>query len=829
MLHGLYWLLNNLADGAPIVLAVDDLQWSDTESLRFLNYLAPRLDGLRLVVLATSRSGERSTDLTRLAASPEATVLRPAPLSTEATAELCARCLGGTVEPDFAAACRDATGGNPFFLEALLREAADRRLSTSSGEAVRVQRIAPAAVTAAVLLRLSGAPATAGALVRAVAVIGDGASVAEAAAMAELAEEEAAGAADQLVALDILRPAAHLEFAHPIVREAVRADIGPRELAVAHARGARILETCGATEERIAAQIVQAAPTGDAGRVELLRRVAGEAIERGAPAAAVAWLGRALAEPPPPSVRAELLIELGSAELRLGAPGGVPHLTEAVALSRDPEQLTIAVRRLAVALTLAGHAERAVTAIEAAIDDVGSDHPELSLLLEGEIWTHALQAGLETRARAARRLERHAAGLDGSTPGQRLVLASLASTRARASDTAEEAAAHLEGALADGRFVGDQQAGIVGLGLSFDLSLGLIAAGALDAADTYVEQVLESARAQAAIVSVAYLTGRRGLIALRRGAVAAAEADGRTALELLTLHNVSLGVPFALGLVVEALVEGGEPDAAERELRDRGFDADVPPGPTSNHLLEARARLRLAQGRMGEGIDDLIEFGRRDELWTIANPLASRLALARSTGARRDRRARAGAADGARRPRAGAPLGRGQRHRRRPAGGGPDGPRRRPAGPPRGGSRRAGRLAGTARARPSAHRPGRRAAPGEPSCGGANRARGGARPRRAHQCPPCGRARPNGAARRRREVERAGGQRAGCAHRLRASRRRTGCGGPQQPGDRAGALCDPQDRRDPPRPRLPQTRHHRSGKARPGAQRRTVTGSRRPP
>ena len=95
VLHGLYWLLNNLADGAPIVLAVDDLQWSDTESLRFLNYLTPRLDGLRLVVLATSRSGERSTDLTRLAASPEATVLRPAPLSTEATATLCARLSGG--------------------------------------------------------------------------------------------------------------------------------------------------------------------------------------------------------------------------------------------------------------------------------------------------------------------------------------------------------------------------------------------------------------------------------------------------------------------------------------------------------------------------------------------------------------------------------------------------------------------------------------------------------------------------------------------------------------------------------------------------------------
>ena len=95
MLHGLYWLLNNLADDEPIALAVDDLHWSDAESLRFLNYLTPRLDGLRLAVLACTRSGARSTELARLAASPEATVLRPAPLSVDATAALCARRAGG--------------------------------------------------------------------------------------------------------------------------------------------------------------------------------------------------------------------------------------------------------------------------------------------------------------------------------------------------------------------------------------------------------------------------------------------------------------------------------------------------------------------------------------------------------------------------------------------------------------------------------------------------------------------------------------------------------------------------------------------------------------
>ena len=44
MLHGLYWLVNNLAAEEPVALVVDDLHWADPETLRFLVYLAPRLD-----------------------------------------------------------------------------------------------------------------------------------------------------------------------------------------------------------------------------------------------------------------------------------------------------------------------------------------------------------------------------------------------------------------------------------------------------------------------------------------------------------------------------------------------------------------------------------------------------------------------------------------------------------------------------------------------------------------------------------------------------------------------------------------------------------------
>ena len=220
VLHGLYWLLNNLAGDTPVVLCIDDLHWSDGESLRFLNYLAPRLDGLPVAVLATARTGSKvAPDLARLTAAPETTVLRLAPLSLEATVTLCERVLGAPVAHDFAAACRDATGGNPFYLEALLREAKDRRLSTGAREASHVHRLGPAAVARAVLLRLAGAPPGATAFVRAASVLGDGAGVTVAARLADLPDEEAAHGADLLCSLGILRPAQTVEFAHSIVRK----------------------------------------------------------------------------------------------------------------------------------------------------------------------------------------------------------------------------------------------------------------------------------------------------------------------------------------------------------------------------------------------------------------------------------------------------------------------------------------------------------------------------------------------------------------------------------------------------------------------------------
>ena len=56
-LHGLYWLVANLTERAPLILAVDDAQWADEPSLRFLLHLANRLAGLPVIVALTVRAG----------------------------------------------------------------------------------------------------------------------------------------------------------------------------------------------------------------------------------------------------------------------------------------------------------------------------------------------------------------------------------------------------------------------------------------------------------------------------------------------------------------------------------------------------------------------------------------------------------------------------------------------------------------------------------------------------------------------------------------------------------------------------------------------------
>lgn len=81
VLHGLYWLVANMAADRPVLIAVDDAHWADEPSLRWLAYLAPRLDGLAAGLLVASRPDDPAVMAPALVAvhTAAAGVLRPAP------------------------------------------------------------------------------------------------------------------------------------------------------------------------------------------------------------------------------------------------------------------------------------------------------------------------------------------------------------------------------------------------------------------------------------------------------------------------------------------------------------------------------------------------------------------------------------------------------------------------------------------------------------------------------------------------------------------------------------------------------------------------------
>src|SRR5215467_303567 len=118
-------------------------------------------------------------------------------------------------------------------------------------------------------------------LARAVAILGDGAALRHAAALA--------GAG-------VFAPGTPLRFVHSIVRTAVHHDIPEAARGLRHAEAARLLAAEGADADAVCAHLLVCEPAGSIEVVAQLRAAAARAAGRGAPESAVAYLRRALAE-----------------------------------------------------------------------------------------------------------------------------------------------------------------------------------------------------------------------------------------------------------------------------------------------------------------------------------------------------------------------------------------------------------------------------------------------------------------------------------------------------------------------------------------------------
>ena len=385
-LHGLYWLLANAAASAPVLLTVDDLQWCDGPSLRYLAYLARRIEGQPLLVLGAVRDRDPGSDARLLAEiAHEAVLLRPRPLTGSGGAAVVRAQLGQDADEAFCEVCHAATGGNPLLLRQLLRALHDDDVRPDATEVHRVAGIGGRAVSHVVLMRLGRLPAEAAAVARAVAVLGDGAPRS---AVAELAGVDDAGllrATRDLAEAEILRPEMPLGFVHALVQEAVHQDMPPFEREAWHARAADILRAMGAPVEQVAAQLLAVPPMGDEAAAGLLEAAAHAAAVRGGPEGAIALLRRALEEPPAAERRAAILVELGRAETMIDGPAATEHLAAGLEATESPAERARVAELLATALRFTGRHAESIAVARRVAGELPAELAELRRRLDAHV------------------------------------------------------------------------------------------------------------------------------------------------------------------------------------------------------------------------------------------------------------------------------------------------------------------------------------------------------------------------------------------------------------------------------------------------------------
>jgi DNA-binding SARP family transcriptional activator/tetratricopeptide (TPR) repeat protein len=323
-------LLEHTAAALPVLFVLDDLHWVDEDSATLLRHLAGTLVPARLLMLVTAREQE----LTPGAVEALAELRRAGPLLHEPLAGLDDHAIEvllqrGGVDVTAASRYRERTGGNPFFLEQLLRDERERGVADGP----------PAGVRDVVERRLARLGETARDVLALAATVGLRFDLNGLAAAGQWPAAALLDALDEAVGAGLVVRGADERFAfrHALVAEAITSALPASRRAQLHLQLADALEAAGNARPGIVASHLQAAgPLARADRVvRWSREAASEATDALAHADAAAHLAAALAAGPAAGERSELLVALGGAYDRAGQRDAArASFAEAAALAR---------------------------------------------------------------------------------------------------------------------------------------------------------------------------------------------------------------------------------------------------------------------------------------------------------------------------------------------------------------------------------------------------------------------------------------------------------------------------------------------------------------
>jgi DNA-binding CsgD family transcriptional regulator len=270
----------------PVFFALDDLHWSDRDSLGLFHFLCRRIEPLPVAILATLRPwpDEARRAAARLAVGHLAIVRRLAPLSLEGAAALLADRLGRAVENSAAESAWLRCAGNPLLLE-LVADAISRGhdVLLSDEPAGSADEMARPFTDEMLLARFAGLPDGALSCVRAASVLGSRFRLDHAAAVAQLEPVVGASAADALLASGLVKADVGMtvEFAHPLIRQALYTSLAAPVRAQLHSRAFDVLVAAG-READAAEHAMPAELAGDTRAVAVLERTARSALASGA-------------------------------------------------------------------------------------------------------------------------------------------------------------------------------------------------------------------------------------------------------------------------------------------------------------------------------------------------------------------------------------------------------------------------------------------------------------------------------------------------------------------------------------------------------------------
>ena len=396
----IHQILVAAAGDSRLMVVIDDLHWADQSTLDLLLFLARRLRGSQLVLIAAYRSDElyRRHPLRPVAAELRMGFVREvidlAPLDSDAVAEQIAE-LSTLTQPDVAKAILDRAQGNPFYVEELVALDAGRGTLPVSVRDVLLARLAildPATV------RVLGACAVIGRDVDE-DLLGD---------LLELDGPSIAEALRTSVDHSILTPAPdgrRYRFRHALLEEAVHDDLLPGERVDLHRRTATALQGRAAEGNP--------APPGELARHFELGGLTGPAIDAYLEAASLAFRAFAWTEGIDAFERAarlvaethgssyvdprlhELVVPAAHALHWSGSSGRAIALlrdwVDRIEVSRDPAALASLWVTLAKVYNGSGREgeSRAATATAAGLHTAGADSAlgvELLLVLLADAW-----------------------------------------------------------------------------------------------------------------------------------------------------------------------------------------------------------------------------------------------------------------------------------------------------------------------------------------------------------------------------------------------------------------------------------------------------------